>query len=556
MSKQNPTTTSQTEQNQPPVDQKTVRPTASTTEHSYQNFRQSQEFKARCYSILRSTTLIGGLSILVGSALMIVLGLVVSQVWWLMLFPLGLWLLAAIIVFFSVNAQSERNLRFCSYLLLFAGLVVILGVQLLTGSLNTVVLAYVWCALLAALVGLLIKEIIAISIIYAIAATSTILAEKLFKLYTPVINLEDQYFIQAFILLTEMGIIVGAAIVLVQSLYKALDKTEQRAYQLSEASQALTENSRFGSQVSGSLSKLVTELNTTSNQQASGAHEQAAAVTQAAHSLNELAGTARQIATNTSQVAQAASSGLERAEEVRETSERATNTAQRGQAALESSIGAIEEVRDGIGELAERLMKLSVSSKQIRLIITLIKEISDETHLLALNAAIESAGSEHTHQRFSVIATEVKSLADRSLEATSEVTNLINDLQGAVATAVLSSEETRKKTFGAVERSYQAGQVIGELKQVVEETARHAKEIVTIMQKVATLSEEIKYATQQQESASQQLITTMDSVGTVAQQSASAISQLYSTVNQVDRLADQLDSILSRNQGLSLQSTT
>src|SRR5439155_21875221 len=125
---------------------------------------------------------------------------------------------------------------------------------------------------------------------------------------------------------------------------------------------------------------------------------------------------------------------------------------------LDSSIQSIEDVRNGITGLAERLMILTERSRQIGSIIALIQEIADETHLLALNAAIESAGAGESGRRFAVVATEVKSLADRSLEATKEVSQVITELQGAVAGAVLASEETRKKTFGAVELSYQAGQ--------------------------------------------------------------------------------------------------
>jgi methyl-accepting chemotaxis protein len=258
--------------------------------------------------------------------------------------------------------------------------------------------------------------------------------------------------------------------------------------------------------------------------------------------------TARRIADNTEEVANAASSSLHGAEQVREVSEHAVLTSQRGQHAVNDSIGAVEEVRLGITNMAERLMDLTARSRKISSIIGLIKEISDETHLLALNAAIESSGAGEQGLRFGVIASEVKNLSDRTLEATREVTQVINDLQGAIAGTVLASEETRKKTFGAVERSYQAGEIITELGQVVDETARSGRNIVTTIQKVAQLSQEIKLATQQQESASQQLITTMETVGIVAQQTASAINQVSLAVNEIDRLSNQLEGVLRLNQ--------
>lgn len=72
-----------------------------------------------------------------------------------------------------------------------------------------------------------------------------------------------------------------------------------------------------------------------------------------------------------------------------------------------------------ISGLAERLMKLAERSRQISTIISIIRVISAETHLLALNVAIESAGAGGAAgRRFEVVANEVKSLVDRSLEAT------------------------------------------------------------------------------------------------------------------------------------------
>jgi methyl-accepting chemotaxis protein len=315
-----------------------------------------------------------------------------------------------------------------------------------------------------------------------------------------------------------------------------------------EISRSLSEKNReFGEITSTQLKSIVTELRVTSTQQANRSQEQALAVLGTTSSLGELAETSRQIASNSGQVNFAASDSLKKALAVNEAAQEARLSAERGQEMVVDTVQSIEIVREGINEVAQRLQDLTERSGQISSIINLIKDISDETHLLSLNAAIESAGAGEYGQRFGVVANEVKNLADRSLAATKEVNSVIKELQSAVNAAVVASEDTRKQTFTAVAKSYQAGEVINELGRVVEETADSATQIEISTKQVVTLAEGIGIATQQQESAVRQIITLMEGVKQVAQENASAVSQISSTVSQVDQISSQLKEVLTLN---------
>jgi methyl-accepting chemotaxis protein len=329
---------------------------------------------------------------------------------------------------------------------------------------------------------------------------------------------------------------------------KVLGEVHSQLVELTKFNEDRELKRRAGEEVSLYLNSMTAQLSQVTVEQSGRSQQQASSVVEITTSLNELGKTSRQIAANSEQVAHAADYGLQSSHRVREVSLRANTTAGRGQEAVSSSIRSIEEVRQGITDLAERLKVLTERSRQIVSIVGFIREISDETHLLALNAAIESAGSSQQSQRFGVVAAEVKSLADRTLEATREVEQVIGELQGAVAEAVLASEETSKKTFGAVERSYQAGEVITELGQVVDEAALKAVEILEAVQKVFNLSEEISLATRQQDSAVRQIIASMEGIGMVAQENASAVLQITTTVSQIDNLSTQLREVLNSNQ--------
>jgi methyl-accepting chemotaxis protein len=341
-------------------------------------------------------------------------------------------------------------------------------------------------------------------------------------------------------------IISGAGLLLARSILELTKKLDQKNRVVSQALLDTQRTQRYGEDASNRLRLATSDLNVTTNQQANRSQEQAAAVIQVKSSLSELGETAQQIAHNSRKATSGARDGLNQVSQVRNSAEFASQTAQRGEEAVTSAIQSIEEVGNGISALAERLMKLTEHSHQISTIISIIREISDETHLLALNAAIESAGAGEMGQRFEVVAHEVKSLADRSLGATKEVSQMISELQGAVAAAVLASEETRKKTFGAVERSSLAGQVILELGQVVATTTKRAGQIVAVVEEITVLTQEISLATQQQESAVKQLIATMQGVGEVAQENATALVEVSRTVGQIEGLSVELKETLSK----------
>jgi methyl-accepting chemotaxis protein len=322
----------------------------------------------------------------------------------------------------------------------------------------------------------------------------------------------------------------------------AIAQNQQETLNLAVANQDIERRQQASRQTSTQINNLAHNLAATSRQQASGANEQVAAVVQVTSSLEELSETARHIALNANIVAKSANSAVGATHTLIDRSSQVTATADQGQTSVEFAISGIEQVQQRIEALAQRLLLLTEKSQQIGNIINLINEIADETHLLALNAAIESAGAGETGRRFGVIANQVKSLADRSLEATRDVKQVITEVQGAVASSVLAAEEGKKESVRAVEKSYRAGLVIGELGKLVEETAEANREIVQAIEGVHQLAEEIGLATKQQESASGQIVMTMRQIGEVARESATASHQLQETVETLQTMSGKLSS--------------
>lgn len=207
------------------------------------------------------------------------------------------------------------------------------------------------------------------------------------------------------------------------------------------------------------------------------------------------------------------------AEQSAEVAQGSLATAKRGSEAVQNTIKGMDEMREQIQETAKRIKRLGESSQQIGEIVELINDIAEQTNILSLNAAIQAAMAGDAGRGFAVVADEVQRLAERSAEATKQISELVKTIQADTNEAVASME---KATHGVVEGTRladAAGQALGQIESVSEQLSSL---IVNIARDAHTQSET---ATMVSKNMGQiQEITNMTSSGT--RQAAEAISQL------------------------------
>src|SRR6476659_8954618 len=148
-------------------------------------------------------------------------------------------------------------------------------------------------------------------------------------------------------------------------------------------------------------------VNEIASELASGSSQQAASVVEITAAMEELARTAGQIADNAASQADLA-----------QTAEESGNA---GQGAVEEAVGGVEEVKKRISGIASRAEILGTRSKETSRVLDLTTEIAQATHILSLTAAIEAAAAGDHGRRFSVVAEEVRRLAQRSQESVGSV---------------------------------------------------------------------------------------------------------------------------------------
>ncbi len=259
------------------------------------------------------------------------------------------------------------------------------------------------------------------------------------------------------------------------------------------------------------LQEASNDILSATEQQASGAAEQAASISQTTATMEELASTYRQIAENADQVVTMAEASLSNAES--------------GQHAVMNTLSAMEDIKSRTQSSANRILALGERSQQIGQVLTIINSIADQTKILALNAAIEAARAGEAGKGFSVVAIEIRKLAESVVESTGEIGTIMTEIQAAANELVMSTEQELKQVQGGVDLAHMTGESLDQILEMVEQTTVAAKEISA--------------ATQQQKSATDQVVKAMREVAAVAQQTAAGSRQVASSAETLSSMASE-----------------
>lgn len=197
---------------------------------------------------------------------------------------------------------------------------------------------------------------------------------------------------------------------------------------------------------------------------------QSQTLTKQAAALQETQVTAQEIK-QTSLVA------AQKAEAVIQVTDRAESVSRSGEAAVEQSLKALFDMRAQVDEIAARIASLGDKTVQIGDITQTVKDLADQSNMLALNAAIEAVRSGEHGRGFSVVAREIRNLADQSIQATNRVREILEDVRGAVGGAVSITERGSARIEGGLAEVKTTGEKLTELSAIVKENSAVVRQI-------------------------------------------------------------------------------
>jgi len=274
------------------------------------------------------------------------------------------------------------------------------------------------------------------------------------------------------------------------------------------------------------------EITNTIDSIAKGTEEQSHHVQQTSLAAQQMAATAQGVASE----AQKASSS----------STQAADRAKNGGEIIQNVRSKIVQVKETVNDSAQVVKTLGARSQEIGKIIDVIRGISRQTNLLALNAAIEAARAGEHGRGFSVVADEVRNLAEQTTQSTIQIAEMISEIQKETNTAVQAMEEGTHEVEEGAGLANIANAAFSEILTSVNQTVLTIQEIAAASQEQAASSEEMTSTMEGVEKIASQNATGAQQVAAATEQQRATMGQLADSAMTLVEMADHLTSLVGR----------
>ncbi len=266
------------------------------------------------------------------------------------------------------------------------------------------------------------------------------------------------------------------------------------------------------------IDKVANDLAAASNQTTQRITAQQSDTTQIATAMTEMSSTVQEVASRTQNVASTAESTL--------------STVQEGNSAVSDASQAVHALVDDIGAASDTVQRVHGESERIGTVLEVIRGIAEQTNLLALNAAIEAARAGEQGRGFAVVADEVRQLAHRTQESTTEIQEMVESLQTSVSQTVSVMDRSRERADGTVERAARVSEMLGLISTSVNEITQMSIQIATAAEEQSHVAENINQ--------------NVNNINHMGEENAAEVARSSTSAGELSSNVDGLVSLVSR----------
>ncbi len=271
------------------------------------------------------------------------------------------------------------------------------------------------------------------------------------------------------------------------------------------------------------LTDLISEIERSGIQVTSSITEIAATIKQQETTVNEQAATSNEIAASSTEIAATAENLMDTMSKVNDMAQDTATAASLSHLRLNNINSIMKKMEEASQSIVAKLAVLSEKAATIAGVTKTINKIADQTNLLSLNAAIEAEKAGEYGAGFSVVASEIRRLADQTAVATFDIEQMVSEVQSSVASGVMNIE----KFADDVRRGFQEVQISSnQISQVIDQVQALRPPIETVNEGIAA-----------QSLGAKQISESIDQLNEAAQQTAESVTQTSQTIFQLNKAA-------------------
>jgi methyl-accepting chemotaxis protein len=274
------------------------------------------------------------------------------------------------------------------------------------------------------------------------------------------------------------------------------------------------------------LRKQIEEITEGVNVLSSSSSEIMTMVSQLASSSAETATSVSETSSTVEEVKQTTEVSNQKATEVAESAQKISMISQDGKNAVEETIDGMSKIKQQMESIAGIVIQLSEKSQTIGEIAASVNDLSEQSNLLAVNASIEAAKAGEQGKGFTVVAQEIKNLAERSKESTIQIRTILADIQKEISSAVMATEQGGKVIDSGLELSSTASEVITTLAAGVEQASQSNLQIAA--------------SSQQQLVGMDQITSAMENIKEASIQTSNSTKQTEESIVELNKLGERL----------------
>ncbi len=296
--------------------------------------------------------------------------------------------------------------------------------------------------------------------------------------------------------------------------------------------------------ISETVSGQSEELTQSANEVKSGSQQVATTMQELASGSESQANSASELASVMGDFSQKVQEANERGAHIDETSSHVLGMTEDGSSLMDSSIEQMQKIDGIVQDAVKKVQGLDSQSQEISKLVSVIKDIAEQTNLLALNAAIEAARAGEHGKGFAVVADEVRKLAEQVGVSVTDITNIVSNIQTESSNVTESLQGGYKEVEQGTSQIEKTGKTFASIHSSVSEMVESVQMVSGNLAAIAAKSQEMNASIEEIASISEEAAAGVEQTSASSQQTSSSMEEVANSSEQLSGLAEELNGLV------------